>query len=276
MRYEEYLPPPPLAPYVRCFWVLEDPHAAHGSAPERVVPDGCCEIIVHFGSRFRRVEDDGRAVAQRRSVVAGQITRHLLLTPTGPAGMIGVRFRPGGARPFVGAPVHELQGDVLGLEETWGADAAELEERVAACADDRARVAVTSAALLRRLELARPLRPETRLAVTALVSSSGGVAVAELARRVGWGRRRLERAFRDEVGLSPKVLARVLRFQSVVQRSVLPAATASRTPQWAILALDAGYADQSHMVREFRAFAGLSPTQYAAAEHAMADALVAG
>src|SRR5262245_46789063 len=97
MRYHEEPPPPALADWVHRLWAFEDDSG--GGEPQRIVPDGRCELVIHLGDPYR--EADARW-PQPRVLFAGQLTRPLWLESTGPANVIGVRFRPAGARAFAG------------------------------------------------------------------------------------------------------------------------------------------------------------------------------
>src|SRR5688500_3744393 len=97
MRYAEYPPPGALAPVLHCLWTFEDELGS--GEPQRIVPDGRCELVIHLLAPYREI---GSGSPQPRALFAGQLTRPLWLEATGPCKVIGVRFRPAGARAFVG------------------------------------------------------------------------------------------------------------------------------------------------------------------------------
>jgi methylphosphotriester-DNA--protein-cysteine methyltransferase len=266
MRYAEYLPGPRLAPFVRCYWVLECPAHEVSASPERILPDGCAEIVVHYGDPFRRLDENGVAISQRRALFAGQIERFLLLVPEGRVGMFGVRFEPAGARPFVHVALSELVGQVVSLGDVFGGDAALFEERLLEAKDDAARVRTTERCLADRLDHGRSAHREVVLATRRLLATDGRIGTEELKHGLFGGRRQLERAFRDHVGLSPKRLARIVRFQSVFRRL-----EANPAADWVHIAIDCGYYDQSHLHRDFRDFAGETPLRFASGSHPIAD-----
>jgi AraC-like DNA-binding protein len=270
MRYREVEPCPPLRPYVRCIWVLEDLGARGPGAPDRILPDGCVEMVLHYGDRFLRHRDGVAPSVQPRSVVVGQITRFLVIQAGGAVGMIGVRFEPGGASAFFRPPMAELRGRTLEVSELWGVAGRELEARVHEAADDRERIALVEDALLRRLAAHAPRPSAVDVAVDAIVRTGGRVTVADLAARLGVGRRRLERGFAARVGVPPKLLCRLVRFQRVFA-ALESGARPAGPSRWATVALECGYYDQAHLIRDFRAFAGQSPTRYLEREHAIAD-----
>ncbi|MEE8104146.1 MAG: helix-turn-helix domain-containing protein [Planctomycetota bacterium] len=256
MHYSEVTPVSPLLRrHIRCFWFLRDAPAE--LSPERVLPDGCCEIVINRAARFRQQVGD-RWELQARHLLVGQIRRFLMLAPTGEIDLVGIRFEPGGLARFVPAPAGEL------IEQRIDLDAVDRNLRIEleAAGDE---IDAIESVLLKRLRRTRT--PELPLAVERLVESRGAMSIDELNTLFG-GARRLERAFRRDVGMPAKTLARVVRFQQAVR------ALDTGGQGGAQLALACGYFDQAHLIRDFRAFAGQSPTGYLADQHAMSDAFV--
>lgn len=245
-RYREHPPCPALAPYVRCYWTLRGAPEAPGT--RRVVPDACQDLLFRF-----RGPGDGRS-----AVVVGTMTEPLAVPDDGEADYLGVRFHPWGARPFLGVPARALTDLSVPLDDLWGPASREVTERLDALPPGRRRIGTLERALAGRLgESDEAPDAAVRAAVMRLEASRRGVAVAELARRVGLGRRQLGRRFRDAVGLPPSVAARVVRFQAALARiHAGPALSLSR------VALEAGYYDQAHLTREFHALAGEPPGAY--------------
>lgn len=238
---------------MECIWLLE----GEGSAPraQKVVPDGCTELIVHLRDPFQRVAPRG-AVVQPRSFFVGQITRPLLLQAGRRVRTLGIRFRPGGAGPFLRAPLHELTDATVPLEAIWGGEAARFEEALSESPQPLA----AAAALLAR-EVGGGADPLVQAAVAEILGSRGRLGVAALARAAGLGTRQLERRFLAAVGLPPKQLCRIVRFQGVFHRLAREDAG-----DWVQVALDCGYSDQAHLIRDFRDLAGETPPRYLAAE----------
>ena len=254
MRYREHRPRPELARYVECFWRVSDEPAPGGAPIESVSPDGCVEWIFHLADPFRSFRPDGGADTQAVSFVVGEITGPMRIATTGRVETLGVRFRPGGAYPFFPMPLALLTDGAAASAEVWGPEGRRVEAAVRHAGNGREERRILEDFLLRRLA-ASQTNPQIDGAVRMLLSRRGNARVAELAREVAWSPRQLEREFLRHVGLSPKFLARILRFQNVLR-------CRGRRPEWpwADLAAHAGYADQAHMVREFREFAGRTPT----------------
>ena len=199
---------------------------------------------------------DAHGRHQRGSFVAGLLPGHL--RAGGWRGeCLQIRLSPVVAGAVLGAST-ELTGIVAALEDVWGRDAAQVEERLRAATswDERFTIA---AEILRRQLGARPLvDPEVAYTWRRTVASRGQVRVDGLAGEVGWGRKRLWSRFRSQIGLTPKRAAQLVRFDHAAHllAAGLPAAS---------VAAQSGYADQSHLHREVKAITGVTPTAVATA-----------
>ena len=263
MRYAELLPCAELAPYIRCFWLLE------GSAPsplaERILPDGCVEFIINVGDPFEQLNERGHAERQPRVFVVGPTTRALVVRPSTHVGVLGIRFLPGGARPFLLAPAGELADGIFELA-LLSPLATQIAERVQDVHDPSLRVPAVEEALIAVLRRAHPLPDGVSTAVRMILSTHGRVPVDHLASAQGISHRQLGRRFHETVGVPPKLLCRLVRFQSVftVIRDEQPRRLTD-------LAMRCGYFDQAHFVKEFREFAGVPPSAYLSDSHDLSD-----
>ncbi|MBK9386307.1 MAG: helix-turn-helix transcriptional regulator [Planctomycetes bacterium] len=271
MLYAERLPPPDLAPYVRRFWQVEDRASYDALRLERIVADGCMELVVHLGDRYARLDEQGRAHEQPRVLLAGQLEGPLLLRPGRTSAIAAIRFQPWGAAALRGVAPRELLGETLALESLLGAEAERLADALARSRDVEARFEVLIAWCRAHLD-ASPRIPSFLVAAVRLAERSAGkLRVEELAKRAGCERRTLERAFDTWVGITPKVHSRVQRMQRVL--------ASLQTPQresLAALASRAGFADQAHLTREFLAFVGIAPSAYVRETHGLQDVLIEG
>lgn len=248
MRYLEHLPPSELAPWIRCFWTLRGDGAAtspENAAPRRrlVAPDACMDILLHLHD----------APADPSGLVVGTMTRPLPVSSPARVDLLGVRFQPGAAAAFLPFPAGELTDGSLELGRAWpGAEG--LAEKLTLMPSQAARLEALADVLRRPLASARAATDRTVLEAVRLLDTPRPPAVAEVARRVGLGRRQLARRFQDAVGTPPDVTRRVLRFQAAL-RSL----QAHPERPLARVALESGYHDQAHLTREFRAMAGEPP-----------------
>lgn len=251
MFYRSHTPAPPLGDFIEWFWYCEET-PAHARA--RILPSGTVELV--FNLRDDEVRLDG-PVCRRLSgaVVSGAYGGFLVIDPMQHASMIGVHFKPGGAAPFLGTAPGDLTDAHADLEALWGRSAIELRERLCAADTPAERFAVLERMLMARLVRA----PGRHRAVpTALAAFERPEArVRDVAARVGLSQRRFIQVFAAEVGLTPKLYGRVRRFQRA-RAMARPGAS----PDWARIAVECGYFDQAHLIRDFRAFAGFSPVAF--------------
>lgn len=268
MNYQETPPSPRLAGYVKCFWALEF-NGVEAGEPEPVVPDGCIEIVFNLADRFRRFHENGNFEIQPSSLIAGQMRQSILIGPSGEVRLFGVRFQPDGAYAFFRFDMSDLADRIEPLDTVW-TSVGEIEERLMIARDFAACVAIIEAELIRRLREYSPLDIFLQRAVEYISLGNGGRPVAALAKDIGISERGLERRFKQSVGLSPKMFSRILRFQSVL-RSLESAAT----PGILDAAADFGYYDQSHLINDFRQFAGVSPAVFFERSRQLTDIFIA-
>ncbi|HEX8172545.1 MAG TPA: helix-turn-helix transcriptional regulator [Thermoanaerobaculia bacterium] len=215
MTYREIAPTAALRPWVECFWMRD----ANVSAPQRVLPDGCADIIFSEDEAF----------------VVGAMTTAIVVPPAPGRRYFGVRFRPGRAAAFLGVPMGELTDARVPLRDLWR---------------DVPRVETLESELLRRLDPSRDARVDAAIARLAR-----GARVEDVARELGITRQHLARQFRHHVGLTPKTFARVMRFRRMTS-------AIDHDIDWADLAVRHGYYDQAHLIADFRALAGTTPSAF--------------
>lgn len=256
MQYIAREPAPPLSDFVLKIW--ESTYTPSHSRV-RILPSGTTELVVNLSADEIRVYDSVPPQRLRRFpgiVIAGAYSGALEIDPMRHASMLGVRFKPGGAFPFLGEAIGELTNSHLALEALWGAAACELRERLCAAATSRRRFQIVVETLLARLQ-PKTHHPAVLLALDLFQPATAAHSVRAVARRVDLSERRLIQLFTAQVGLTPKRFSRIMRFQHV--RDLI---SRSAMPDWAQLAQICGYYDQSHLVRDFQQLGGLRPTDY--------------
>lgn len=257
MFLRTYIPGPPLDKYIDRFWLCSDTPA---HSRERILPSGTVELVINLSDdeiRIYEPSDPARVRRHSGAVVSGPYRGCFLIDPIQHASIIGVHFRPGRAVPVLGVPASELADAHVALESFWGATAAELRERLCMAATPAKRFAVLEEVLLRRLGQRALRHGAIPVALDAFERADAAVKVRDLAWRVGLSQRRFIQLFTAAVGLTPKLYSRVRRFQRARElvRKV-------QEPDWAAVALACGYFDQSHLIRDFGEFAGISPVAY--------------
>lgn len=244
--------PAVLEPFVGSIAYYEN---AFGHARERVLPTGLAQLIVNLrDDRLSAYDGDGTRRHVAGIGLCGVRQGPAVVDPADQAAVICVAFRPGGAFPFFAAPQSAVTGQIVGLDDLWGAAGRRLRERLLDAATPQERLRLVERALLERA--AGALRPDvaTAFAVAAL---GHGEPVASVVDRLGRTPRAFIRSFTERVGLPPKQFARIRRFQRL-----LASIPHDRPADWALLAASCGYYDQSHLIREFRVLAGTTPARY--------------
>ncbi|MFC9388861.1 AraC family transcriptional regulator [Streptomyces venezuelae] len=204
--------------------------------------------------------DDGSPVMRFSSVAGGLMCRSVAIHHDGRQQGVQVSLTPLGARAIYCMPAAELAHRLVPLDELLGTLAVELVDRLRAATTWTARFTALDELLLRAVGRGAGgdhVRPEVAEAWRRLVAARGCVQVGAVAAELGWSRRYLTERFRGEVGLSPKTFARVLRFEHAHEL-----ATAHDPLPWADVATVSGYADQAHLVRDWREFTNRSPTAW--------------
>jgi AraC-like DNA-binding protein len=253
MRYCEIKPQPQLRRFVECFWTLASDESVPNASQTPILPDGCVELILNCGAPFEQTNENGERTRQPAYFLVGQMTRPVLIAPTGFVELIGIRFHPGGTMPFLKQPLHELTNRIIELGGLDSSLESELRDALKSSPALSGRINAIESCLTRRA--AEGFTCDNRLLELAAnaVRLSGRITIDRLANSAGISSRQLERRFLTEVGLGPKLFCRILRFQEVFR------AVAENPPGWAELALDCGYYDQAHLIRDFQEFAHQTP-----------------
>jgi len=207
-----------------------------------VLPDGCEDIV--FLSASGTVAAVGTMTRAKKHIAAANQVA------------CGVRFRPSMARSFLGIPAHELTDAILDPAALWGSCGTHLRQRIIAAGSVREIIRLMAGGLPPIAGAHRPDKVQTMMCH--VVEHGGRVPLADMARYAGLSQRQLRRAFLQQTGVPPKLFCRILRFRGLVKQLV-----SGGRARWPELALDHGYYDQSHLINEFHALSGLTPTEYA-------------
>ncbi len=261
MNYKVVLPCETLEPFVECFWLLSAPKTEGKGESQIVLPDGRTELIVHFGSHFLKLEGK-RFVKQAVVLMSGQLTKRIVLKPSGEIGVVAARFKPAGAARFFNLPYEEIVDRVVDFSAYEKEVSKRLLEQVAEANSDESRLKFVQDLLTERLQEESKEDIYVRQACRYIMQSEGEYSVEDLVKLIGFSERQLERKFKNQVGISPKVLSRIVRFQKFLG---LSKTTGCKTLTEA--ALVCGYYDQSHFIRDFTKFSGVSPVNYLTSNH---------
>ena len=259
MKISFVTPHAELQPYIESFWVLESPNGLPATAKSIAAPNGCAKLIVPYDNSIVSVAD-GRVQtswAHRMYFVGNRDSATLIRSSARKTGFIVVEFRPHGAFPIFGVPMSETANRLWETDVVFGSWSREFQETINNLERVDEKVAYIERRLIRLLRKNRREPSIVDYCVRALRSVDGRMSIGELERHTGYSRRYLDRLFQQHVGLSPKVLAEIFRFQRFYRK-------------WAagmsfdLLKADLydHYYDQSHFTREFQRMTGHPPQTF--------------
>lgn len=252
-----YRPDPPLDRFVRYIWYWEGDPPPH--AKDRLMPSGTASLVINLHEdEIRNYEGENDDQLQRfpGAVLMGAYSRYSAIDAQEQRAVLGVEFHAAGLWPFCSPAAEELHNQHFKLGDVWGSAGETLRERILAAPTPYARVRVVEAELLARA--CRPLnrRAEIDFALTRLARPSQDYSIAMLSEHVGLSARRLTRLFTLEVGLTPKLYARIKRFERALQLM-----NSADSVDWSDLAQVCGYFDQSHLIKDCKAISGFTPSE---------------
>jgi methylphosphotriester-DNA--protein-cysteine methyltransferase len=274
MRVHIHRPRPPLDAFVENVTWFEDYRPAHKR--EKLIPDGAVEIIVDLTDRPKKLydrDDLRRSRDFHDAWISGLRSRWIVVEAQQGSSLVIIRFWPCGAAPFLRMPADELTDHVVPLTDVFGSEASFLREMLLEADTIGARMEAVERWLLRRggSHLEQPALADF---LSRRLSAPGNQTIAELAESVGYTERHVRSLVKQTIGASPKRYARIRRFQRVLShlKHDTPPSEADLMllsgplpePDWADVAQAHQYFDQSHLARDFREFAGMTPGAYVA------------
>jgi AraC-like DNA-binding protein len=247
---------PALKPYIQAIWHVDE-QVPYGR--EKILPTGTIELIINFGSAFRVIDKDNPQtfITANQSWLVGLQTEYIINEITGYSHMLGIRFKPGGIAPFFPHPASDFHNQMVALDAIWGNFADHLREQLLQIPTFQARIQHVEQALIKRLNIDEYAYLPIQFAVQEITRSDGIISIKSLSDTIGYSQKHLGNQFKRLVGITPKMLARVFRFQHVLQR-IQPTGDSN----WVEIAHTCHYHDQSHFNKEFTAFTGLTPSDY--------------
>jgi len=249
-------PAPALRPYVRGLGGYTERTPGTLRRPE--FPGPFVVIVLKFGPpvRLAGLEDAPRWSRHPGGFVAGIDDRPTLTEHDGFQQGVQVNLTPIGARLFFDMPMSELAGRIVSVRDVLPKEQSELTERLQELPSWDSRLDLVERILSDRIYEARAETRALSWAVRRIQECGGSIKIRGLARELGCSRKHLIQLFRRDVGIAPKLLARIVRFDGLIQRI-----RAGAAGTWADLALEFGYYDQAHLVRDVRQFTGTTPTE---------------
>jgi AraC-like DNA-binding protein len=252
MQLRTYIPQAPLSIFVDYFWYIEGYNPAHSK--ELALPDGSVEVVINLmedSIRLYNLAD--RELNYCGSLLCGPHSEYFVIDTANESKVLGIHFKPGGIRPFMKAPLDEILNTHVSLDMVWGLQAHSLRDELLESQTPEIMFKV----LERRL-LALAVHPfEQEPAVLYALNELYRLQVSEIIDKTGWSHRRFNQLFKENVGMPPKRLSRIYRFQNALhyieKRDYI---------SWLDIALACNYYDQAHFIKDFQAFSGLNPSLY--------------
>jgi AraC-like DNA-binding protein len=264
VKYHEYHPHAILRDTVKCFWIHEGGYSAETS--QDITPDGCVELIFNFGSPYLLRTTTPPSPLPVAFIVGFQ-DKAIPILLRGAVKVVAARLFAWGALALLQDNVTNLTNAVTGLGTDWDALVQRLKSHVMEGRYEQA--AKTLEEFLIQQALARTYdRKLIQAAAKLLHHTKGQYRISELADYCHLSVRQLERGFQQVVGTSPKTFARTLRFQEA-QRRLMFDPDADLTE----LTYECGYFDQAHFIKDFKVFAGRTPSDYAQQMRTMQEIL---
>lgn len=255
---DTYIPRPPLSDFVALFWFYQG-NGSSAQAQECLLPTGTTELVIDLRLDTLRIYDRHNTTKFHSfgsALLCGPHSESFVIDAPEQSPIIGVHFKAGGVSPFFKVPAAELHNIHVPLDTLWGAAAAYLREQLLEATSVEAKFHILEHTLL--AQVTRPLvqHPAVAFALTELHKPLPPT-ISEVTHQIGLSQRRFIQLFHQDVGLTPKLFSRVLRFQQALHRI-------SQRPQveWTDLALTCGYFDQAHFIHDFQTFTGLTPGHY--------------
>jgi len=272
MTLKFHSPPPPLSNLVASFTYYKGYQPGHSI--DRFLPDGNVELVIDL-TGFPKSVYDNETLAVRQSFskawIAGLRREFISIHAGQDAEMFVVTFRKGAARAIVGMPLAELTEQVIEGDMVFGRPILLLREALLEAESPEAKMAAAERHLLAMAGGELQPNPFVQYAVDQILLRPGQLSLEALSQKVGYSQKHLIQLFKEQVGLPPKAFLRIIRFQRAIMEIEQRGAI-----EWSHLALDCGYYDQAHFIRDFKRFSGFTPEAYLQRKNGMVNYVPVG
>ncbi|WP_299429976.1 helix-turn-helix domain-containing protein [uncultured Maribacter sp.] len=268
MNYQTFKPHSDLESLISCYWTLEVP-IQKDPEKQRIIPDGCIEMAFILGDDIKRYTSEDEFILQPRAMVLGQTIEPFYIKPTGYVNTFAIRFYPYGFANFVTMPIKNLANKETPLELLFGESTAkDLEQKIINATDIKQRISIIENFLLKKLNTKTTIDTIVKQTVDALLSSNGTESIKTILKEDLSKRRQLERNFKQQIGVSPKQLGKVIRLQTALKMLLN-----KKTDNLTKIAYQSDYFDQSHFTKDFKEFTGVNPKEFLENENMTLSAL---
>ncbi|MEH6942689.1 helix-turn-helix transcriptional regulator [Bacillus sp. JJ722] len=244
-RYREYLPSESLASYVACYWTV-DYCGLNTNKLHRIVPDGCVDIIVDLHA----------SSPTKGAFIAGLMTQYKVLNLSEKCSSFGIRFYLDTVDYFLNHSVSEFIGNQVFLEDIWGVDGDYFVKEIISATDITEMIVKVESKLLNVLQK-NTLKRNCLIQASMhyMFDSKGIISIRSLSEKLCYSERHIRRSFQSELGVSPKEIINIIRFQNILHELKIDS-----RPCFTEIAMKYGYYDQSHFCKNFKGLYGVSPS----------------
>ena len=251
MFFKRISPPEELKNIIECYWIAENSDPT--PVQEKIIPDGYAEIIFHYGDPYLIRMTDHWEI-QSKNLFAGQITKFFHLQNTGTSGMIGVKLKPAALTSLYGISADKFTDKVVDLSAITEMNDPVLRKKLVLTRDHQEMISILNQHFL--MQDVRVTDGRIDKAVELILTAKGMLSVNDLTSALFISERQLERIFKQYVGLSPKFYCKIIRFNHIFH------CMQKKDNTWIDIVHHAGFYDQSHFIRNFKAFTGEEPSSY--------------
>lgn len=250
MEYNEYTPHRLLQSWIECYWCIRSSRPSPVFRP--IFPDGCTDLIFNLASPL--LAGNPHPVRNTaKGFIVGNMTRPLWSKNEHQTLLIGIRFHPGGIKRIVKEPLHHFTDKNISIDDLDDRSLSRLRDQIDKGMLTNWIKSLDHFFLNFTIAAGRPTSFDHSLSI--IRTSKGAVPVNKIARQAGISVKQMERKFMENVGVGPKQLSQILRFRETI--SLL-----NSTPDLLSLSLQLGYSDHAHLTKSFKAYAGMTPTEY--------------
>jgi len=256
MKYKEFEPKESLSEYIQLIWIAESEEKFDFYPKEKILPDGIVEIVFHFKESFIMHYGGGIKIKQPKAFAISQMRKFIEIESDGFIGFISVRFYPWGAYHFFKNPIKDFLDKTIALDKIWPNDYQRILSEIEV-SDNIQRVDIIQNFLIKVLNKYKKETGNIDKAIKLIRESKGTYSIDMLCKKLNLSYKQLERQFSRTIGTTPKVFSKTTRFLNLCHHlKDFENKTMSQ------LALDMGYFDQAHFIKDFKAFSGLTPRDY--------------
>jgi len=259
MNFITRIPTFPLSQFVESIWFYEGFNPEF--TKEKILPDGAIEFMIDLTDIPKKLfvdNDLDRYCLYKNAWISGERTGYIMIEQQPSQGsMLGVRFKPGGAYPFFSFPISEINDSVVELDLIYGSIILDLREQLLATNSVKEKFECVESFLINQAK--RNLEPDqtVEFALRQILFSPQALAIKDLADKIGITQKHLITKFDNVVGLTPKLLTRISKFQKVIKTI-----GHQNQVEWSEIVYGCGYFDQSHFIKDFVHFSGMNPSKY--------------